>query len=212
MNVKGLKITDILNIDLNTFNNLEESDLRHITSRLVSASNKRIRSLESKDINSPAYSDLGEEKRFSTKLKPDVTPEQRVNQLRKEFARARRFLTAETSTISGYNKFTKRIRKRIARELNLSEKVLKDKIDIGKMYDILHKLQEKGLVDSYRKSKGSMQARSMIADIMVKHGNVDEGYIMDWFEDNASKLYEEQERKNKTELDIDDLDDSDFIL
>ena len=57
-----------------------------------------------------------------------------------------------------------------------------------------------------------MQARSIIADIMIKHGNVDEDYIMDWFEENASQLYEEQERKNKTELDIDDLDDSDFIL
>ena len=46
MNVKGLKVKDIMNIDLDTFNNLNESELRAITSRLVSASNKRIRRLK----------------------------------------------------------------------------------------------------------------------------------------------------------------------
>lgn len=210
MNVKGLTIQDILNIDLDTFNKLNESDLRHITSRLVSASNKRIRRLENKNIRSSAYYGLGKEKRFSTILPKNTTKEQRVNKLRSEYSRARSFLTSETSTIKGYNKFVKRTRKRIAKELNISEKVLKDKIDIGKMYDTLHKLQERGLISSYRGSTGSMQARNMIAEIMIKHDNIDENYIMDWFEENASELYEQQE---KEELEIlNELDDSDFIL
>ena len=210
MNVKGLKISDILNIDLDTFNNMSESDLRHITSRLVSAGNKRIRRLEEKDIKTSAYYGLGKEKRFSTKLPENVTEQQRVNQLRHEFARARSFLTSETSTIGGYNKFVKRTRKRIAKELNISEKVLKDKIDIGKMYEILHKLQERGLISSYRGSAGSEQARNMIAEIMIKHGNVDENYIMDWFEENASELYEREQEEELQKLT--DFDDSDFIL
>ena len=46
MNVKGLKISDILNIDLETFNKLNEKELRALTSRLVSAGNKRIRRLQ----------------------------------------------------------------------------------------------------------------------------------------------------------------------
>ena len=66
MNVKGLKITDILDIDLDTFNNLNEKELRALTSRLVSAGNKRIRRLEKHDINSPAMQSLGNEKVFST--------------------------------------------------------------------------------------------------------------------------------------------------
>lgn len=210
MKVKGLSIKDIMNIDLDTFNNMSESDLRHITSRLVSAGNKRIRRLENKNINTPAYYGLGKEKRFSTKLPADIDKQQRVNKLRSEYARARSFLTSETSTIGGYNKFVKRTRKRIAKELNIDEKTLKDKIDVNKLYDTLHKLQERGLISSYRGSRGSEQARNMIADIMIKQGDVDENYIMDWFEENASQLYEQQE---KEELDLlNDLDDSDFIL
>ena len=80
MNVKGLKVKDILNIDLDAFNNLNESQLRALTSRLVSASNKRIRRLKERDINSPAMRGLGDIEQFSTKLNEDVTPEQRVNQ------------------------------------------------------------------------------------------------------------------------------------
>ena len=81
MNVKGLSIKDILNIDLDAFNNLSESDLRKITSRLVSASNKRIRRLKEHDINSPALRGMGDMESFSTKLDPNISNQQRVNQL-----------------------------------------------------------------------------------------------------------------------------------
>ena len=126
MNVKGLKMTDILDIDLDTFNNLNEKELRALTSRLVSAGNKRIRRLEKHDINSPAMQSLGNEKKFSTKLSKDTSKQQRVNKLRAEFSRARSFLTSETSTISGYKQFNKRTIKRIAQQLNMSEKVVEE--------------------------------------------------------------------------------------
>ena len=58
MNVKGLKISDILDIGLDEFNKLKESDLRHLTSRLVSESNKRIRRLQKHELNTPAYQQL----------------------------------------------------------------------------------------------------------------------------------------------------------
>ena len=93
MNVKGLKIKDILNIDLDAFNNLNESQLRALTSRLVSASNKRIRRLKERDINSPAIRGLGNTEQFSTKLDESVTEQNRVNQLRHTFAKIRSFLS-----------------------------------------------------------------------------------------------------------------------
>ena len=110
MNVKGLSIQQIMNIDLNTFNSLKESDLRHITSRLVSAGNKRIRRLEKLDINSPAYQSLGNNKKFSTKLDTSVSSQQRVNRLRPEFSRIRSFLTSKTSTARGYQQWFLQIR------------------------------------------------------------------------------------------------------
>ena len=180
MNVKGLKITDILDIDLDTFNRLNEKELRAITSRLVSASNKRIRRLQKHDINSPAIQQLGKEKSFSTKLPKETSKQQRVNSLRGEFARARSFLTSETSTIGGYKKFVKRTKERIADELNIPVKDIDKKLDVNKLFDLLHKAQENGLVSSYRGSKGSLQARNIIAEILIDNPNVSEDRLMDW--------------------------------
>ena len=191
MKVKGLKISDIMNIDLDTFNRLNESDLRHITSRLVSAGNKRIRRLQSKDINSPAIQQLGKEKKFSTKLPKGTSIQQRVNKLRSEFARARSFLSAETSTIGGNKRFRERTYERIAKETGVSTKQIKK---IGnKLFDLLHKAQERGLVSSYRGSKGSLQARNVIAEILVDNPNADEDTILNWLDEQVDELYEDQE-------------------
>ena len=193
MNVKGLKITDILDIDLDAFNRLNEKELRAITSRLVSASNKRIRRLQEHDINSPAIQSLGKEKSFSTKLPQDTSKQQRVNKLRSEFARARSFLTSETSTIGGYKKFVKRTKERIAKELNMTTKDVDSRLNVGRLFDLLHKAQEKGIVSSYRGSKGSLQARNIIAEILIDNPDVDEDTLMDWLEEQSDELYEDQE-------------------
>ena len=198
MNVKGLKISDILDIDLNTFNKLKESDLRAITSRLVSAGNKRIRRLEKHDVNSPALQGLGKEKSFSTKLSKDTSKQQRVNKLREEFARARSFLTSETSTIKGYNAFVKKTKERIANELNFNSAQM-DKLNVGRLFDLLHKAQQKGLVASYRGSKGSEQARNIIAEILIDNPNVDENTMFDWLEEQLNEKYEEEESEDETE-------------
>ena len=193
MNVKGLKISDILNIDLDAFNNLNESELRALTSRLVSAGNKRIRRLKAKDINSPAVQGLGKADAFSTRLNPDVSKQQRVNKLREEFARARSFLTSETSTIGGYKKFVNRTTKRIAEELRMTQKQIKERLNVNRLFDILHKVQEKGYVSSYRGSRGSVQARNIIAEILIDNPNANEEDVMNWLEEQANQYYEDQE-------------------
>lgn len=187
MNVKGLKVKDILNIDLDTFNNLGESDLRAITSRLVSASNKRIRRLKERDINSPAIRGMGEMSQFSTKLNEDTPDEQRVNQLRHTFAKIRNFMTSETSTISGYNKFVKRIKTKLAQDLGMTYKDVDKKLNVGKMFDLLHQAQKDGLISSYRHSKGSLQGREIISEQVI---------------DNPELSYEELKKILKEESDI----------
>lgn len=56
-NVSGMSIKDIARIDKETLNSLSKSDLSRVTSRLVSAMNKRIRYLSKSDIGrlSPTY-------------------------------------------------------------------------------------------------------------------------------------------------------------
>lgn len=193
MNVKGLKITDIMDIDLDAFNRLTESELRHLTSRLVSAGNKRIRRLKAKDINSPALQGLGKEMAFSTRLPKGTSRQQRVNKLRAEFSRARSFLTSETSTVSGYKAFAERTKERIASELGMDARTLGEKLDLNRLFDILHKAQEKGIISSYRGSQGSVQARAVIADFLVEDPNMDEDELMARLEREADRMYEERE-------------------
>ena len=205
MKVKGLKISDILNIDLDAFNKLNEKELRSLTSRLVSAGNKRIRRLAEHDINSPAMQGLGNEKAFSTKLPSDLSNQQKVNRLRNEFARARSFLTSETSTIGGYKKFVKRTKERLSKELNMPVKTIEKKLNVGKMFDLLHKAQEKGLVSSYRGSKGSAQARNMIAEILIDNPDVNEDTLMDYLEEQYDEWYEDSLEESEDETEEFDL-------
>lgn len=96
INVKGLTIEDILDMDFNDINKLNRKDLSAITSRLVSASNKRIKRFEERGEKPLAM--RGIDKNFSVKGK-------NTNQLRHEFAKMRNFLQFDTSTSKGWNKF-----------------------------------------------------------------------------------------------------------
>ena len=204
MNVKGLKISDILDIGLDEFNKLKESDLRHLTSRLVSASNKRIRRLQKHNLNTPAYQGLGEEKAFSTKLPKGTSRQQRVNRLRAEFSRARNFLASETSTIAGYRSFVDRTEERIARELGISKDVVSREIDVNRMFDILHRAQSEGSVDSYRGSKGSIQGRKFIAEKQLEDQDIDSEDLMSWLDKKMEEYYENRE-KNGIDIETDEL-------
>lgn len=98
--VSGLSIDDILNMDIVDFNRLSEKDLKLVVGRLVSAGNKRLRRMKAKGLISPAMVSLDKTPGgmgFSVKGK-------KINELRKEYARARNFLTKETSTVKGYTK------------------------------------------------------------------------------------------------------------
>lgn len=96
INVKGLTIEDILNLDSEAFNKLGVSDLRQVVGRLVSAGNKRLRSFASAGEDSPAVAYIARSGgAFSTKGKS-------LNQLRAEYVRAKNFFRAETGTRGGW--------------------------------------------------------------------------------------------------------------
>ena len=193
IDVTGLSINDITGIDLDTFNRMKEKDLRAITSRLVSASNKRIRALEKKGISSPAYQSLGTDTRFSTKLPKGTSKEQRVNLLRQEFSRARNFLASKTSTISGYKSYVKGIKEDIESSIGKS---IKD-VDLSKAFERLHKLQESGVLPSYTGvkggSKGSIHARDYIIETMLDNPDITDKDIFKLTQEDYNEYYEETE-------------------
>lgn len=102
LNVTGLSTQDILSISPQQLKNLGESDLRRLSTRLVSSANKRLRRIEQAGVESPALREVKESGgAFSVKGKS-------YNQLQHEFARARRFFKSKTSTVQGSRKYTQK--------------------------------------------------------------------------------------------------------
>lgn len=117
MNIKGLKITDIMNMSWDDLNTLNTKDLKQLTSRLVSSANKRIKRLS----NIPhgefsfAYQKVKEQGRKFSVRGLDV------DQTRTEFANVRRFLNMKTSTLKGWKKYRADTMSRLTEALNVDE-------------------------------------------------------------------------------------------
>ena len=192
MDVNGLSIKDIINMDFADIQKLTRKELATITSRLVSASNKRIRRLEKSELGeSPAIRSLKSrtgETRLSVKGKSQ-------GQLQRTFTEAKHFLNLKTSTIRGYKSVVKNIKKTVSERTGRSI----SEIDVSKLYSTLHKAQELGLVDK-RGSKGSEQAVNEIIDILERNPDKSIDDIINDIDDWYTEMYEE---------DFDDYDEED---
>lgn len=185
MNVKGLSIKDIINLDWEDVSKLTRKELSQITSRLVSAANKRLRRLERSDYigESPAYRSVIQrtgESRFTVKGKSH-------GKLERTFKETKHFLNLKTSTLSGYKKVIRNVKETIKTKIGRTV----SEVDVSKLFGALHKAQEMGLVDK-RGSKGSEIAVGFIVDMLERNPdkNVDE--ILTEFDSYASNLYEEE--------------------
>lgn len=98
--VSGMSIDDIMNIDYDMFNQLSHADLKKVTSRLISAANKRIKRMEKSGMTTPAMRAVQRGGTLSVKNK-------NLNQVRSEYIRARQFLGYETSSFKGWNAVVK---------------------------------------------------------------------------------------------------------
>lgn len=193
IDVTGLSIGDIMNIDIDTFNKLGSQDLRRITSRLVSAGNKRIRALEKKGISSPALRSLGETQKFSVKMPKGLDKQQIANKLRQEYSRVRSFLSKKTSTIRGYNEYVKDVKEEISKSIG---KPVKD-VNVSKAFNILHKMQESGRIPvnttgSKGGSKGSIHARDFIIEKLIENPEISEDALIKSTQEDYENYYEEE--------------------
>lgn len=187
MNVKGLSIQDIMNIDLDTFNKLKESELRALNSRLVSASNKRVRRLQQQDIISPALQSLRGNVKFSTKIPQGLNVKQRVNYLRQQYARMRTFLTSKTSTLSGAKEVTQRIKQTISDKYGVE---LTGK-QLNNIHKIMEKLRKKGKIGGRGSQTSDMMFQKLSNRIVESGGRLKYGTkkYMEKYEKIADNLY-----------------------
>ena len=176
--VSGMTVQDILNMDINTFNKLNTSDLRKVVGRLVSAGNKRLRSFERAGESSPATRYVAKSGGvFSTKGKD-------LNALRSEYTRAKNFLQSKTGTRKGW----KQVKKEIIAGLKKQGVEMTDSQfnDVWKAYEELKELSpevaNRGLKYSVLKD---------VAD-MVTDTDKSADEIATVLHENLSKIYEEQ--------------------
>lgn len=184
MNVKGLSIAQIMDIDLDTFNKMKESDLRHITSRLVSAGNKRIRRLMERGIESPAIVALKGRTGFSTQLPDNVTKDQRVNQLRKTYAEVREFLSYKTSTISGYNQMVKNMKNTLKKDYDVEL----NGTQIKQIVKVMNRLKRDRKI-SGRGSESSKKMFTLLARRSMYYGQIHSTKDYKMFSTWADKSY-----------------------
>ena len=176
--VSGMSVQDILNMDINTFNKLNASDLRKVVGRLVSAGNKRLRSFERANERSPATRHVAKSGgKFSTKGKD-------LNALRSEYTRAKNFMQAKTGTRKGWKQVK---RETIAGLKKHGVEIAESKFDdIWTAYEDLKELSpevaNRGLKYSVLKD---------VAD-MVADTNKSADEIAMALNENLSRIYEEQ--------------------
>lgn len=180
--VSGMTIQDVMNMDINTFNKLNMSDMRKVVGRLVSAGNKRLRSFERAGESSPATRHVEKSGGvFSTKGKD-------LNALRAEYTRAKNFLQAKTGTRKGW----KQVKNETIAGLNKHNVKMTEQQfnDVWKAYEDLKELSpevaNRGLKYAVLKD---------VAD-MVTDTNKSADDIATALHKNLSRIYEEQARLN----------------
>ena len=102
-------VNQLLNIDIADFNKLNERQMRQAVQTLASAANKRIKTLKQRDMRTPALDALYRSGtgKFSTRGLD-------LNGLRREYAKAKTFLSAQSSTIRGYKNELKKTQSELA--------------------------------------------------------------------------------------------------
>lgn len=194
VDVDGMTLETIIASDP-THLSLSRSSMAKITSRLVSAANKRLSRLEKEglDIYSQAYQRRIKEgdtvaTRFSVKGKS-------YNELQHEFARARQFLTErKTASIKGTREVKEATEKRLGRSFSSKE-------EANIFWDNVKKLEELGVTDSYYTS--AQLQRDVAA--MMSEEEIDFDEMLKRVTQNSVDAYEnaledEKEKENPFEL------------
>lgn len=200
LNVKGLSIDDIMNKDWNDLAKLNLADLKALTQRLVSASNKRLKRLESSNVGDYSSALQGRKKssgRFSTKGK-------NINELRNEFRKAKAFLKSKTSTITGTRKIINTMSKKITGSGLDKIGGFKSERTYKRFWNLYHDLEQtqSGLIGIVG---GSAEVQKIVYDAMKKNRS-NAGAIQE-INQRLDELYEDL----NDDYNFDDEDDKDVF-
>lgn len=205
INVSGMSLADIINLDPIHYKGLSEKSLAKLTSRLVSAYNKRAKRLEKSGMASfsPAYVKLkkSNQTRLSVKGKS-------YNELFSTFAQAKKLLTErKTFSVSGTRKVIADLEKRLGLKFRSAEE--------GKRFwEAIDKLKENriGLKDSadvqIEVADMMVNKNMTIDDVLARYGIIIDQDAPDTQEETAEMMGERNTNQvNGFELEGDELDE-----
>lgn len=155
--VAGKTIKELTTMDWEDVAKLSRKELAEVTSRLVSASNKRIRRLEKQDLGSaPALQSLRKDVHLTDKGYLTVKGKKH-GEVEHIYKKAREFLNRKTSSVKGYKNVMKNARKQLE---DATGQTFTD-FDMNKLFEVLHKGQQAGIIDG-RGTAGSFYARDVL--------------------------------------------------
>lgn len=179
MDVTGKSIDDILNESMENIVSLKNKDLRKIASRLVSASNKRLRRLESDKTKWGKLSPVYNKEKFSIKGKTR-------NQVLREFKKMKGFMKAETSTLRGFKKY---------RDIVYAKVGFIPKRKYKKFWRIYRKFAEGHRGGLYaingREETGSLRMQKYLRFLYITMNVTDEDELLDKMEAKMNAYYQE---------------------
>ena len=190
IDLTGVSIGQIMNMDID-INKLSRGDLARVVGRLVSASNKRIRSLAKTELGrmSPAYqSRIDRGGMFSTIGK-------NTNQLRQLYGEAKGFLQLKTSSIRGWGRVRKDIEQSIGIQFDSVE-------DSKKFWEAYRRFAEgKTIPDKNTGSKYNSEVlQKFLAKTYSKKGfDVDMDSVLKKLDRKFEGKYEEEQREDETD-------------
>lgn len=207
-------INDLINMDYNAFVQLTKKEniesLKSVVNQMVKVANRRINNLNKSEIGkfSPALKSLEEAgiKKFSTKGLSSITSKD-VNKLVKQYSTLKNFLSAKTSTISGWYKVRSQVAKRTG-----ATKLFQNKYKSKRSATIWHNREKRfwklynQLVDNYGgilTQLDSDRIQSMLMTIQNSKGKKTDEQISEIMNNYVQQLYE---AANKGEI----LDDGQF--
>ena len=186
--VSGKSIKDLITMDWEDVSKLSRKELAQVTSRLVSASNKRIRRLEKQDLGSaPALKSLRKDVHTTDKGYLTVKGKKH-GEIEHIYKKAREFLNRKTSTVKGYKGVMKHARKQLE---DATGQTFTD-VDMNKLFEVLHKGQQAGIIDG-RGTAGSFYARDvLIPQVLSENPSASAEEILQKINENGlyQKAYE----------------------
>lgn len=213
IDLTGVSIDQIMNLDID-INKLSKSDLSRVVGRLISASNKRIRTLAKTEIGrlSPAYQSRMERGgQFTTKPIHKLPKSQQINALRNLFGEIKGFLQLKTSSAKKW----KKVRAEITESMGIPKDMLNTKTKEQRFWKAYREVTDgKNIPSKKTKSRyNSERIQELIAERYVMKGGFSQkrSDIVEHVSKRIDEIYEEEQKQDEIYDTIpDEIDDYDI--